>query len=146
MPVIHESFFSLSEKLTVKVCAARENYRHMYYYNLDTNSGWHHVTDNGFQHGQYMTMVSLTPYTAFMMGAYSDYYTTSVENFWVYNQENYKFQSHKRFVTNEHSWGYWTTASKKFRIFNSCRAERSYAAVGWGGTDWVKYKHTRYDK
>ena len=118
----------------------------MYYYNLDTNSGWHHVTDNGFKHGQYMTMVSLTPYTAFMMGAYSDYYTTSVENFWVYNQENYKFQSHKRFVTNEHSWGYWTTASKKFRIFNSCRAERSYAAVGWGGTDYVKYKHTRYDK
>ena len=43
----------------------------------------------------------------------------------------------------EHVWGYWTTVKRKanLRALTNCVAERTYAAVGWGGTDWVD---TRY--
>ena len=48
-----------------------------------------------------------------------------------------------RFVPAEHVWGYWTTVKRKanLRALTNCVAERTYAAVGWGGTDWVD---TRY--
>ena len=110
---------------------------HVYYYNLDTNSGFHHVTNVDFKHSSNMPMLSLTPYSAFMLGAHSNHYGHSLKNFWVYNPENYRFEHIKRFIHNQHSWGYWTLANKNFRALDNCRAERTYAAVGWGGTDWV---------
>ena len=110
---------------------------HVYYYNLDTNSGFHHVTNVDFKHSRNMPMLSLTPYSAFMLGAHSNHYGHSLKNFWVYNPENYRFEHIKRFLHNQHSWGYWTLANKNFRALDNCRAERTYAAVGWGGTDWV---------
>ena len=43
----------------------------------------------------------------------------------------------------EHVWGYWTTVKRKdnFRALTNCVAERTYVAVGWGGTDWVIFRH-----
>ena len=40
-------------------------------------------------------------------------------------------------------WGYWTTVKRRdnFRALTNCVAERTYAAVGWGGTDWVIFRH-----
>ena len=116
----------------------RPSYVEIYYWNLDTWSGWHHLSNSFLKFSGNMKMVSLTPYTAFMMGVNSDHYGTKTENFWVYNMENYKFQDMNRYVLNEHYWGYWTTAKKNFRIFNNCNAERTYVAVGYGGTDNVK--------
>ena len=83
-------------------------------------------------------MISLTPYSAFMLGAWSSYYGTSAMNFWVYNPDNYKFEDVKRFMDVKHEWGYWTTVKKNHRALTNCAAERTYAAVGWGGNDWVK--------
>ena len=99
----------------------------------------------------------MTPYSAFMLGAATNTYGTNLANFWVYNPENYKFEDIKRwayrldistyllstylprFVPAEHVWGYWTTVKRKanLRALTNCLAERTYAAVGWGGTDWV---------
>ena len=105
-------------------------------------------------------MISMTPYSAFMLGAATNTYGTNLANFWVYNPENYKFEDIKRleyhkdesaflmtitsrFVPAEHVWGYWTTVKRKdnFRALTNCVAERTYVAVGWGGTDWVIFRH-----
>ena len=43
-------------------------------------------------------MVSMTPYSAFMLGAATNTYGTNLANFWVYNPENYKFEDIKRLV------------------------------------------------
>ena len=43
-------------------------------------------------------MVSMTPYSAFMLGAATNTYGTNLANFWVYNRENYKFEDIKRCV------------------------------------------------
>ena len=110
----------------------------VYYWNLDTWSGWHHISDSTLKFNGNMMVLSLTPYTAFMLGVNSEHYGTKAENFWVYNPENYKFEDINRYVLNEHYWGYWTTTKKNFRIFNNCNAERTYVAVGYGGTDYVK--------
>ena len=107
-------------------------------------------------------MISMTPYSAFMLGAATNTYGTNLANFWVYNPENYKFEDIKRleyhkdesaflmtitsrFVPAEHVWGYWTTVKRKdnFRALTNCVAERTYAAVGWGGTDWVIFRYLR---
>ena len=42
----------------------------------------------------------------------------------------------------EHVWGYWTTVKRNtnLRALTNCVAERTYAAVGWGGTDWVTFE------
>ena len=84
----------------------------------------------------------MTPYTAFMLGAETSTYGTNLANFFVYDPETYKFRDIKRFVPNEHVWGFWTTVKRKeqHRVFTNCLAERTYAAVGWGGTDWVKLR------
>ena len=56
----------------------------------------------------------------------------------ILSKEIYKFQDFKnKFVPIQHIWGYWTTAPKSMRAFTNCAAERTYAAVGWGGSDWV---------
>ena len=91
-------------------------YHQIRYWNLDTNSGWHHVSDTGEmrvwllvlvitshcagsnpENGQ-GRMVSMTPYSAFMLGAATNTYGTNLANFWVYNPENYKFEDIKRCV------------------------------------------------
>ena len=43
-------------------------------------------------------MISMTPYSAFMLGAATNTYGTNLANFWVYNPENYKFEDIKRSV------------------------------------------------
>ena len=46
-----------------------------------------------------------------------------------------RFEKVWRYIQNEHSWGYWTVVNKNYRALENCMAERTYAAVGWGGTD-----------
>ena len=116
----------------------RINEVHIYYWNLDTWSGWHHVSNSPMTHSGNIFMLSLTPYTAFMLGVKSNHYGTSTENFFVYNPETYKFHGINRYILNEHYWGYWTTANKNFKIFDNCNAERTYVAVGYGGTSYVR--------
>ena len=43
-------------------------------------------------------MISMTPYSAFMLGAATNTYGTNLANFWVYNPENYKFEDIKRWA------------------------------------------------
>ena len=118
----------------------KRDYHQIRTWNLDTNTGWHHVVDTGSnpKNGQ-GRMISMTPYTAFMLGAETSTYGTNLANFFVYDPETYKFRDIKRFVPNEHVWGFWTTVKRKkqHRVFTNCLAERTYAAVGWGGTDLV---------
>ena len=116
----------------------RRDHVELYYYNLDTNSGWHHASNQIFKHSNNAMMVSLTPYTTFIMGAWSNHKSNSRENFWVYNSERRKFESITRNVKVEHSRGYWTTSPKNWTVFDSCRAERTYVAVGWGNHDYVR--------
>ena len=65
----------------------RRDHKRIYYYNLDTSSGFHHVTDVDLKFSTNMPMLSLTPNSAFMLGAWSNHYGHSLKNFWVYNSE-----------------------------------------------------------
>ena len=59
----------------------------------------------------------------------------------MWDGETRKFEDSYRFLRNEHHAAHWATASASLRAFSSCRAERTYAAVGWGGhtTDGAHY-------
>ena len=116
----------------------RRDYHQIRYWNIDQNNGWHHVSDNFFNpRNGHMRMVSMNEYTVYMFGADTSHYGTNLANFWQYNPENYKFEDLKnKFVPVEHVWGYWTNAKTTMRAFTNCVAERTYAAVGWGGSDW----------
>ena len=116
-----------------------------YAWNIDDNSGWHHISNEHTRtkHRNVM-MVSLNPYKTYILGSESKEYGISTENFWVYNPESYRFSDLKRFTQGYHAWGHWTTAKKSFRAFTNCNAERTYVAVGWGGNDWVRTKKFNY--
>ena len=64
---------------------------HIIYWNIDTNSGWHHVTNlyGNYPH-RFMHIVSLTPYTAFMLGGWTERDSFDIQNFWVWSPESYK--------------------------------------------------------
>ena len=77
------------------------------------------------------------------LGATHNAFSTSPRNFWVYDPENYRFSDmFTRSTQVHHNQGYWTTATKNFRAFRNCNAERTYVAVGWGGNDVVKKCHS----
>ena len=117
----------------------RRDYHQLRYWNLDQNNGWHHVSDNYYNPRAGSTgMISFVEHTAYMFGGDTTRHGRKPANFWQYNPEIYKFQDFKnKFVPIQHIWGYWTTAPKSMRAFTNCAAERTYAAVGWGGSDWV---------
>ena len=75
-----------------------------------------------------------------------DFDFCSTENFWTYNPEVNKFEDLKRYTQVEHAWGSWVAVKKNFRVFDNCRAIRTYNAVGWGGPDWVCYTHCHHFK
>ena len=104
------------------------------YWNIDANNGWHHpVNLYGNYKQAFMSMISLKPYTALMLGGYSQRHGHSLRNFWTYNPETYRFEDTISFIRNEHKTGQWTVAKKTYRSLANCNAERAYAAVGWGG-------------
>ena len=109
------------------------------YWNIDQNNGWHHISDNPYYHKTGgMPWVSFDEHTTYMFGGETNKHGRQFKNFWQYNIEKYKFEGFvNKFVPLQHIWGYWTTAPKTMKIFQNCAAERTYAAVGWGGTDWV---------
>ena len=129
---------------------SKERHTTMYYWNLETEHGWHGMGSNSIQHYKNSGMVSLTPYSAFILGGYTTQDSDDIQNFWVYNQENSRFEKVWRYIQNEHSWGYWTLANKNYRALENCKSERTYAAVGWGGTDrnveWSVMLRKRWQK
>ena len=87
---------------------SKERHTTMYYWNLETEHGWHGMGSNSIKHYKNSGMVSLTPYSAFILGGYTTQDGDDIQNFWVYNQENSRFEKVWRYIQNEHSWGYWT--------------------------------------
>ena len=67
---------------------------------------------NSIKHYKNSAMVSLTPYSAYILGGYTTQDSDDIQNFWVYNQENSRFEKVWRYIQNEHSWGYWTVVNK----------------------------------
>ena len=81
--------------------------------------------------------VSLTPYTVYGIGGYSNTQGTSRRNVFKYDREYQRFTMMSRFLRAEHSWGYWTTTKETWTALDNCRAERTYAAVGYGGDEYT---------
>merc|ERR1712038_604636 len=96
-----------------------------------------------------MSMLSLTPYTAFMVGGKTTIDGLRNINFWTYNPERTRFEKPNRFLQHRHKWNYWTVAKKDYKALASCNAERTYAAVGWGGshgyTEWSVMLRKRWE-
>ena len=82
-----------------------------------------------------MAMISLTPYSAFMVGGYTTSDGRRNINYWVYNPERTRFEKPLRFLQHRQNWNYWTRVGLGFKALANCEAERTYAAVGWGGTN-----------
>ena len=85
-------------------------------------------------------MISLTPYTAFMLGGRTSSDGVRTINFWIYNPERTRFEKPNRYIQQNQRWNYWTVVRKGYKALANCEAERSYAAVGWGGTN----QHTEW--
>ena len=90
------------------------------------------------RHGDRMAMVSLSPFSAFMVGGYTTNDNRKNINFWVYNPERTRFEKPPRFLQHRQNWNYWTRAKKGYKALSNCEGERTYAAVGWGGTNAVR--------
>ena len=82
-----------------------------------------------------MAMISLTPYSAFMVGGYTTSDGRRNINYWVYNPERTRFEKPLRFLQHRQNWNYWTRVGLGYKALANCEAERTYAAVGWGGTN-----------
>ena len=103
-------------------------------WNIDSNTGWHHqVNLYGNYYQRYMFIVTLTPYSALMLGGYSQRNSYNIKNFWMFNQETKNFEAGYYELQNEYYAGQWAVAKKTHRALENCVSERVYAAVGWGG-------------
>ena len=89
-----------------------------------------------------MSMISLTPYTAFMLGGYTSIDGVKNINFWIYNPERTRFERPRRYLQHRQKWNYWTVVKKGTKALASCSAERTYAAVGWGGSHGVSLNNS----
>ena len=107
-----------------------------YKYKFDLNFS----VAGALKHGDRMSMIALTPYTAFMVGGYTTSDSRKNINYWVYNPERTRFEKPLRFLQHRQNWNYWTVVRKGYKALANCEAERSYAAVGWGGTN----QHTEW--
>ena len=91
------------------------------YWNLDANTGWHHpVNMYGNYKQHHMFMVSLTPYSALLLGGWSQRNSYSTRNFWKFNPENKNFEQGFHYLQNEHYTGQWAVAKKNYRALKNC--------------------------
>ena len=109
----------------------------VYYWNLETNQGFYHIGNSYDLKNDGMFMLAMTPYTGFLVGGWTNKDHVHLINWWVYNSEKKKFEKVYRYLQNNHRWGYWTRAATTYRALHNCRAERTYAALGWGGRNVV---------
>ena len=139
------------------ICVLGEQSNAIWYYDLSSNTGWHHM--GYLRHSYYqkmMTMLSLDKYKAILVGGYSQLNAVSSRNFWVWDQYYNKFYDQYYYLQNAAKGGFWTTVqkSKNYRALQNCVSEtRTYAAVGWGGnidvssevypTDWNVFLRKR---
>ena len=106
------------------------------YYDLSNNSGWKQASNlYGNGHQRFMRMITLTPYSAFLMGSSTTRYGNSLKNIFEFNQETNNFEDKYLYLQNEMNDGYWTTVKKSnnFKALQDCVSLREYAAVCWGG-------------
>ena len=106
------------------------------YYDLTNQNSWNHASNlfgNGKQY--HMRMITLNPYSAFIVGSYSTRHGTSLKNILEFNQETNNFEDKYYYLLNEMYLGYWTTVkkSKNYKALQDCVSIREYAAVCWGG-------------
>ena len=64
---------------------------------------------------RFMHILSLRPHTAFMLGGWTERDKYDVQNFWLYNQESYKFEKSYRYLQTEMYAGQWALASPHYR-------------------------------
>ena len=64
---------------------------------------------------RFMHILSLRPHTAFMLGGWTERDKYDVQNFWLYNQESYKFEKSYRYLQTEMYAGQWALASPHHR-------------------------------
>ena len=138
------------------ICAIGHHSSSLWSYNLDLNTGWHHI--GSLRHGyiQYrMSMLSLDRYDALLVGGYSRLHGTSTRNLWTFDKERNQFHEKYYYLQSAAQGGTWTTVKKSsnFRALQNCQAEsRTYAAIGWGGeydgvrsTKWHVFLRSRRD-
>jgi hypothetical protein len=83
-----------------------------------------------------MSLITLTPYSALLLGGNSERFGINLRNFWNFNQQNNAFEDSTYFLTNEMYQSAWTVAQKSYKSLHNCFTYVTYAAVGWGNTAW----------
>ena len=107
------------------------------YFDLTNNLGW---TFGSSLYGNYaqnfMRMITLTPYNAFIMGGTSGRYGISLRNIFEFNHDKTNFEDNNYYLQNEMHNSYWTMVNKSYnyKALQDCTSTtREYAAVCWGG-------------
>ena len=109
-------------------------YGRVMYWDITTNSGWYHAsTLYGDYKQRQMSMVNLSPTTTLLLGGYTQRNNRNLRNVWKYNVDKKNFYDTMHYMRGEHDGGRFTRAKKNLRALTNCAAERTYAAVGWGG-------------
>ena len=109
------------------------------YYDLTNSVGWTHLSNLWNNYNAYqMMMVTLDPYTPFLVGSGSYVHGNSLRNFWEFNYLNSAFEDGYYYLQNEHVYGYVASLNKTKhnRALQNCMAIRTYVAVGWGGNSF----------
>ncbi len=79
-----------------------------------------------------MTMITPTPYSAFLLGGNTQRYGRDLRNFWAFNQETNIFEASTFYLQNEMYGSTWAMAQKSYKALQNCFTYITYAAVGWG--------------
>ena len=118
-----------------------------YYYNLDQNSGWHHLSRLYNSYTQRtMRMIKFDPYNLALLSGYSNWFKQSLQNIFVYDIDSQSFKYKYNYLQIQGDGAWWATAprNKDFRALSNCAAARTYAAVGWGGHTKHGHEYPKY--
>jgi hypothetical protein len=80
-----------------------------------------------------MSMISPTPFAAYLLGGNSERYGISLRNFWEYNMNTNAFEDGSYFLQREMHASTWAMTRKSYKALQNCFSYVTYAAVGWGG-------------
>jgi hypothetical protein len=83
-----------------------------------------------------MTLLTPTPFSAFLIGGNSQRFGVNLRNFWNFNQKNNTFEDSMYFLNNEMYQSAWAVTKKSYKSLQNCFTYVTYAAVGWGSSVW----------
>jgi hypothetical protein len=87
-----------------------------------------------------MNMITLTPFSAYLLAGDNQRFGWSLNNFWEFNQQNNVFESGTYYLQMEMYASTWAVTKKSYKALQNCVSYVTYAAVGWGGDhfwgDW----------